>query len=515
MPKQQTDYLIQLIESLTKGEKRSFRLFVNRDSTNTEKLFMLLFDHMDKNVEYNEEILLKKNPRIKKAQLSNLKRNLYDQILLCLRNMYRNASEDLSLRENIDYAKILYDRGMYKASLDMLDKTKKRALAANESLAALTVLNMERHIESQHITGSMFGKAQEIIESSTELLRKVNTYNELSNFSLMLYGFYLQYGYVKDIKDYRFVTEYFHSHHPRIELESLDFQETILFHQSYVWYYNMIQDFPNYFRHAQNWVDAFHKNPNHLSTQTSLYLKGLHNLLNSLFMMQRYDRFKSVYQKLISYKNDNQLLNNQNNRSLWTLFFYVHGINEIYLTAEYKKGIQFVDQLEPIIEDNKYNWDLHRILVFYYKMACVYFGADKLDKCIYYLNKITNNYYPDFRNDIQCFARILNLIAHFELGNDILVSYQVKSVYRFLLKIEDLQEVQKEILKFLRKTPNMLEDDIVHEFKKLKATLVSLRNDNYERRPFLYLDIISWLESKIQGISMQEAIKKSLLPKSL
>ena len=90
MPKQQTDHLLELICSLTKGEKRSFRLFANRDNSASEKLFMLLFDHLDKYKEYDESSLLKKHPRIKKSQLSNLKRNLYDQILLCLRNLYRH-----------------------------------------------------------------------------------------------------------------------------------------------------------------------------------------------------------------------------------------------------------------------------------------------------------------------------------------------------------------------------------------------------------------------------------------
>jgi hypothetical protein len=272
----------------------------------------------------------------------------------------------------------------------------------------------------------------------------------------------------------------------------------------------MIQDFPNYYRHAQNWVDAFHKYPAHQISDTAMYFKGLHNVLNALFMVQRYDKFKPVFKELIVLKENTALLNSPNNLSLWNLFYYIHGINEIYLTADYTNGSNWVDKLEPLLEQNKFNWDLHRILVFYYKVACVHFGADRLDKCILYLNKITNNYYPDFRNDIQCFARILNLIAHFELGNDILVRYQVKSVYRFLLKMEDLQEVQKEILRFLRKIPGMSEESVVSEFKKLKYKLIILKKDNYERRPFLYLDIISWLESKIHGITMQEAIKRNM-----
>jgi hypothetical protein len=80
--------------------------------------------------------------------------------------------------------------------------------------------------------------------------------------------------------------------------------------------------------------------------------------------------------------------------------------------------------------------------------------------------------------------------------------------------MEDLQEVQKEILRFLRKIPGMSEGSVVSEFKKLKYKLIVLKKDNYERRPFLYLDIISWLESKIHRITMQEAIKRNMSEKA-
>ena len=66
MPKQQTDYLIQLIKSLTKTEKRQFRLWVNRNQSNADVLFLQLFDFLDKQKKYDEELILKKNPGIKK-----------------------------------------------------------------------------------------------------------------------------------------------------------------------------------------------------------------------------------------------------------------------------------------------------------------------------------------------------------------------------------------------------------------------------------------------------------------
>jgi hypothetical protein len=63
-------------------------------------------------------------------------------------------------------------------------------------------------------------------------------------------------------------------------------------------------------------------------------------------------------------------------------------------------------------------YDLNRTIVFRYKIACVYFGAAQLERAIYHLNAITNFAYKEFKQDIQTYARILNLIAHFDLGNE-------------------------------------------------------------------------------------------------
>ncbi|MGA8853546.1 MAG: hypothetical protein WB492_05140, partial [Christiangramia sp.] len=41
--------------------------------------------------------------------------------------------------------------------------------------------------------------------------------------------------------------------------------------------------------------------------------------------------------------------------------------------------------------------------------------------------------------------------------------------------------------------------DIKDEFRKLHDTLKKFEDHPYERRAFLYLDIISWLESNIEN----------------
>ena len=166
--------------------------------------------------------------------------------------------------------------------------------------------------------------------------------------------------------------------------------------------------------------------------------------------------------------------------------------------------------LEEALEREKHDWDANRKLNFFYKLACVHFGAGDHSRCIDYLNIIINQPVTDLRNDIQCFARILNLIAHYELGNKLLISYQIKSVFRFLIKMEELQMVQKEIFSFLRKTPNMVNDQLRNEFINLRNKLTKYREDEYERRAFLYLDIIAWLDSKINDLPIEIIIQNNI-----
>lgn len=512
MPKQKTDDLIQLIISLTRAEKRHFRLFVRRNQSSDDILFLQLFDFLDKYKEYDETLILKKLPAIKKRQLSNLKAHLYKQLLTSLRLLNKNHNEDIQIRELIDYARVLYNKGLYRQSLELLDKAKSRSDKGRFDTLSLEVVEFEKHIESQYITRSIEGRAEELTSDSRSLTKRIYQTHRFSNLALQLYGLYLKVGYVRNKKDYFFVREFFLSNLPQMEFQELDFFGKIYYSQSYVWYYHMTQEFALCYRHAQTWVDLLNNEPELKQLNLSIYLKGLHNLLSALFNTLHYDRFVEVLNELDEFPKAFQLKKESNNvEGLYYLFKYIHTINKHFMEGTFSDGLRHVPELMKIIESERYNWDSHRLMIFYYRIACLYFASGDNDNAIHYLNKIINQRNPDYREDIQCFARILNLIAHFELGNAQLVEYQVKSVYRFLAKMEDLHAVQTEIFRFLRKTPRMIEQEMSEEFSRLKKKLDKLVEDPYERRPFLYLDIISWLESKIEDRPVQDIIHEKFL----
>ncbi len=508
MPKQKTDDLIQLVKSLTRAEKRHFRLFVRRNQASDDILFLKLFDFLDKYKEYDESMILRKVPDIKKRQLSNLKAHLYKQLLVSLRLLNSNHNEDIQLREMIDYARVLYNKGLYRQSLDILDKAKEKAYEGKFHTLALEIVEFEKHIEGQYITRSIEGRADELALESLELHRSIDQSNLFSNLALQLYGLYLKVGFVRNEKDYEFVRHFFQSKLPDIHYQELGLFGKLHYCQAYVWYYHIIQDFPYCYRYAQKWVSLFDGNPELRKLNATLYLKGLHTLLNALFNTLQYEKFRQALRQLEQFPQEFDITEVKNIEGLFYLFKYIHTIKKHYMEGTFSEGLSLVPGLMEIIEEDRYNWDDHRILVFYYRIACLYFGSGDNAAAIDYLNLIINQKNPDYRQDIQCFSRILNLIAHFELGNAQLVEYQVKSVYRFLAKMKDLHAVQREIFRFLRKIPKIHESSLKEEFIQLRGRLLEEEDKPFERRPFLYLDIISWLESKIEGKPVQDIIRR-------
>lgn len=508
MPKHDIDPLYQVVKSLTKAEKRNFKLYANRLNGGEESKFVRLFDVLDQLKEYNEKEILRKAPELNPQQLSNLKAHLYGQVLKSLRLIHINQDYTIELREQIDYARVLYNKGLYKQSLRILDKLKQKASESNEEIILLEIIDFEKLIEGQYITRSMGNRAEQLTNEARKATHVIEKTQEFSNLAISLYGLYIKLGYVRNEEDYQVVSHYMRRHLPAYKYDELSFNEKLYLCQSMVWYYYIVQDFVRCYRYAQKWVDLFQSNPLMIRRKPDLYVKGLHNLLAALFNIQHYPRFAENLALLEELKASPEFTLNENIQSLVALFYYNNKINQYFMEGRFTDGLSVISEVLAEIDRFETKIDPHRILLFYYKIACLYFGSGDNKNAVKYLNKIINMRDVSLREDIHCFARILNLIAHYEMGNSDLVEYQIKSVYRFLVKMDNLQKVQKEIIRWLRRVPGMMSGDIKGEFCALKQRLEEILKDRFELRAFLYLDIISWLESKIEGVPVQQVIRR-------
>lgn len=510
MPNRSSDTLFQLIKSLEKSEKRNFKLYMKRNSSSEDLKSIQLFDALDKMEEYDEGQLLSKNKGIRKQQLSNAKAHLYREILASLRLIRQEQNIDIQLHEQLDYARILYNKGLYLQSLKTLDRIKENAKAHNQVTFLLQVLFFEKTIEALHITRSMQDRADQLTSEVDDTNDRLRLISQLSNLSLQLYSWYIRNGVARNEKDEVAVQEFFDRNMPVNLAPDLGFYERLYQYQSYCWYAFIRQDFLLYYRYTQKWVDLFAREPFMIGIETSHYIKGMHNLLGAHFDLLNDQKFKETLQQFEEFSQSDIVQHNVNNRIQTFVYLYISKLNEHFIDGTFTKGLELVPYIEEKLKEYWIYLDRHRILVFYYKIACLYFGSGDYGNTIEYLNKIIN-WKVDLRTDLQCYSRLLHLIAHYELGNFTLLEYLIKSVYRFMAKMENLSLVEEEIFRFLRKGFDLSPDKLKPEFGKLLEELKAYEKNRFETRAFVYLDIISWLESKIKNVPVQDVIREKYL----
>ena len=507
MANPQKDFLFVLIKSLSKSEKRQFKIFASRLETSSNTKFIELFNILDKSENYDEKLILK-NGLIKKVQLSNLKSYLYKQILVSIRLNIPSQNIRYQLREQIDFATILYNKGLYRQSLKILDKTKQQALENDEKYMAFEIVEFEKLIESQYITRSIQGRADELVVQAKELNYRNTISSKLSNLSLQLYGIMLKTGYVKSDEEYKYIDDYFNKHIAHLDQSKFEFREKYWFYNANLWRSFLVQDFLSCYKYAYKWVTLFYDNKNMIFLNPVFFLKGNHYLLESLFMLKYKSNFKKYLELLEETINDPRFPVNDNIASLSFLYLYNNKLNYHILEGTFAESEYLIPEILNKIKVHNEHLDEHHEMMFYYKIACIYFGNEKYQDCIVYLEKIINNKNLTMREDLMCFARILCLIAHYELGKDYYLENQLKNTYKFLLKMNDLHEVQKEIIRFLKNLSTLYPSDIKKEFVKMRERFIELEKNTYEKRAFLYLDIISWLESKIENRKISDIIKE-------
>ncbi|MEM6644036.1 MAG: hypothetical protein AAF616_13730 [Bacteroidota bacterium] len=508
MSKQLTQQVFNLIKRLTKAEKRNFKLYINRNSSDKELFTVKLFDILDKQQELDERKLLSKFPDLKPNTFANHRANLHEHILASLRLLH-NDDPGIRIKELISYADVLHNKGLYEQCLHFLEKAKTLAKTHRMDILRLEIVELEKKIELRYVTGSTPNRAIELTKESQSLRDQFDIRGSWSDLALSLYDYYLKFGHVRSQKQQDEITQFFEHHAPKTQGE----EDTIYKYQSYVWYYNIIQNFPLCYKYSKLWCGLLISSSSMLEKEPEMYIRGFHNMLSSLFFCDDLVRYRQELDTLQDFVDANYDKFNENQQIQSFTYLETGKLNFYFLEGRFTEGAAYCKDFEERFIQYRNRLDFHRKMIFQYKMASLKFGSGDFSGALKHLNVIINNPMLALKEDIQSYARFLALIVHFELGNDDLIFFQIKSTYRFMLKLENFQKVHAAIFKFLRQSIYLDKQALVPYFKKLREELVEIIKDKYERRPLLYLDIISWLESKIDDRKVEEVIREKKLAK--
>ena len=497
MPISSSESLFKLIKSMTKADKRNFKLYAKRVQGDESLKFIQLFDVIDKMSVLKDEKIIEKLDNIEKGQFSNLKRHLYSQILISLRLINKGRMKSIEIREHIDFANVLYNKGLYLQSLKLLQRAKKISEKEELDILTLEIIEFQKVIESRHITNTGPVKNDALTEEARLTVSKVDNSIALSNLRVQLHGYYIRNSHVKNEGERNEIVRYLSERLPEIDEDKLGFPENIYLHQCYVWYYYILLDFEQCYVHAQKWVNVFEQSPSLKLLDVDLFMRGYHYLLTAAYNMKDLGKLESNLEELQHFRKSNYAKFTENSKIFSFLYVHWARLNVHFLKGTFAEGVTIIPNTLRRIKRYKGRIAPHRLMVFYYKIAWMHLGNGDPGKSVDYLSKIINDNTEDFREDIQSYSRLLFLMAHYDLGNIELLSYLVRTVDAYFKKTKIQNKLQSTTLQFFKKIQQVGISDRQIILTEFKNELDLIYKDPYEVRAFLYLDILSWVKAKL------------------
>ena len=184
---------------------------------------------------------------------------------------------------------------------------------------------------------------------------------------------------------------------------------------------------------------------------------------------------------------------------------HYHELNYHVNYGNFLEGKAFIRRLNRWLEKHRRHLAPQRLLVLEQNIACFFFAYGEFRNAHQHLQRLMNVPDKTVRVDIRNFARLLELIIQYELGNFQVGEYALRATYRSFRKNKVLYPYEKAILHFIRERQKYPAGSI--EYRRtaieLKEKLNKIRETEGENA--IGLPMISiWLGSQIEEIPIRQ-----------
>lgn len=475
-----------LIKSLSKSEKRYFKLFSKRESG--ESNYLRLFNAMDQQDDYDEEAINRqfKNERFV-MQLHVTKNYLRKILMKSQRNFHAQLSKDAQLKDLLRNVELLYHKELYQHCKTELKSAEKTARKYELSTGMIEVLNWQRKLE-QVAHPQNYQTFNEILSSQKKEIEATSNKYMYWKVAVEVSG-----ALKGDTGDkYKNMLS---NPSNAITLEAK------VLHYNTKYFLLLQQDKPI---EAENTLyelmGIFEKYPHRLTEDPELYISSINNLLSYLVFIKKYDQALQLIDKIKKLYDDFSITSE--NRTLLKQISRTYNIElEIFKDKKLQdQDITFLEKTEQFLKMNRNRLPKEYLISFWFQLAGIYFMRKDFSHSMHWLNQILNTKFKAIRLDLQVQARMLNLMVHLEHQNFFVLRYFVDSTRRFIRNIKYQEEYERVLLAFfsgISKVPLLEYKD---RFRELHHQLFPANKDALIPPGILdYIDYKEWLEDKITG----------------
>jgi hypothetical protein len=445
---------------------------------------MNIYNESDLVVKYKKEKFVK--------QLAYTKNYLYEQIMKSLTQFNNESSVDIKIHRMLSACKILFRKTLYRQYFEAIKRAKAFALKHERFGYYLQILDMEKVIiPKEEIQTEKHAAIYREALDALKMMKSIFDYSYLAGRVLVNFR---EYGTSRGEKQETEINEIINNH----LIKDFSNAKCDRARDSYYRVLELISNTHADYERTLKYLEMRHS----IITANPLPFKDyivdsdsdiLFSIITACLSMNRLDDAEH-YLKI--YKKD--LIRNKSDESDFNIFSQYINFQILIKKKEIRKAVKMIPALynNLVIFKNKILMDIELGILFNIVKCRIL--EKNFTAALKAVNGLLAHPYLDKRADYESYARMLNLIIHFELGNYDLLNYLLVSVYRYLYKREKKYRLETIMLDFIRKIHDVKNEDmLVFRFKSLRNSLKKLKQDEYEKNAFEYFDFLEWVEGKI------------------
>lgn len=517
MSKTASPALFELIDNMSKSEKRYFKIYASRHTIGDENKYVQLFNFMDQQDQFNEEELFdhfKGESFLNKFSIT--KNRLYDQIMKALDSYHSSSSENANIYKLLHGAEILYSKGLYDHAKKQL-KSAKRLAKKHDKLSLLMKVEEQLNeiIETQGYTGISDDLLEEKDSEIQEIMISQEYFNKLWSLKSRLFSKMNQQGKSRskeDIENFKGIREEYEALE---KPKNMSFEAYFLSNHFESAYYFATLEHSQCLNCLYKNLKLFQKEPKQIKINPHKYLSVLTNTIHLELELGNAKKIYSLLGELNTFKKKYNISSNEDldikifsSIKSTSLMVYIH-------QAEFEKATNLEEEIIKGFSEFESGITPPRKAYLSFNLAIAFFGMEEYNKSLKWVNAILNDTEIDENDDIVAFANIVALIIHFELNNTSYLPYALKSTLRFLQKRNRSYSFETLFLKNLRKIINT-DDPFKAEqlLKNLADQLEEVAKDPFQSVAFDYFDFRSWLVAKIKNKKFKVVKRNAYLAQS-
>ena len=493
----------QLIHSLTKNEQGFFMKYAQMQGKDKDYLDLYKkFQEMPNFSKRQLEQAVQKESY--KKHLSVTQNYLYKTLLKSLRLFHEKQSVDVSLQNLITEADILESKGLKKLSQQQLEKAKKLAVGHHKFTTKIEILKRQAsHILASKVHNlfeELDGVYKEVMDD-IHTIKEEYTYRQLNHFMFIAHRKEARSAFTKYAKLLKTINE-----HPILKQKETPRSFYAKYLRNNVFYIKarIAGDQQQAYKYSKNIVDLWYQHKLIQKANPKLFKIQLSNFIGNIILNKKTTEFDTYVEKLESITSKNKVEEMENFQAIAHLkllfFLNLNRLEDAKLLVPYiKNGMA---KYGSIMNQARKTILFHNTLV-------LHFVLEEFEDTLEWIDLILRKQKTEPRQDIKTFARILEFVIHYELGNDLILESLFISATRRLHKTGKSGQYEKTILRHFRQLLKAVDKTEKRAcFQDFKEKLQPFAEA--KPKPVGVEELLYWLEARLTNRTIREVFAGEL-----